>query len=136
MLVVRAQDSKFGWQVRSGSEYYGSWDKFAQQAAKDDDDGEDKHGGGAQQRGASDARPKVPGVKGAAAAAEGGEGSAAAATTAGAKGSQLTQRMVELNQNKTPKEKEFLAEQEKVKGNECFRAKEYTQVCAADALGT
>lgn len=36
-------------------------------------------------------------------------------------GAKLTQRVLEANANLTVKERAWLAEQEKVKGNECFR---------------
>lgn len=90
--------------MRSGKDYYEKWDKAADQMLQEAD--------------TEDKPAAVPGVRGAgidAAAAAGGP------TTTGARGPVLTRKQIEVNAALTPKEREWQAEQEKVKGNEHFR---------------
>lgn len=95
------QDSAVGTQVRSGREYYDRWEKKVEAALAE-----------------ADADSGGPAAS----------ASATAASTAGlARSPELTQRLLELNRDLSPVERLVLSGQEKAKGNEHFRAKEYAE---------
>lgn len=79
-------------QVRSGTEYYKNWDKFA--ATLEEDAGEEAH--------------------------VAAQAAKAAANTA-ARGPEHTAKLIEMNADLSPGERAWHAEQERLKGNECFR---------------
>ncbi len=90
-----------GTQVRSGREYYERWDKKVEAALAE-----------------ADADSSGPAAS----------ASATAASTAGlARSPELTQRLLELNRDLSPAERLVLSGQEKAKGNEHFRAREYAE---------
>lgn len=94
-------DSAVGTQVRSGREYYDRWEKKVEAALAE-----------------ADADSGGPAAS----------ASATAASTAGlARSPELTQRLLELNRDLSPVERLVLSGQEKAKGNEHFRAKEYAE---------
>lgn len=98
-------DSKFGGQVRSGKQYYEKWEEFANKALVEEVE-EDKP----------------------ATATTTATGTTNGTTSSLGSGPQLTQRLIELNvASLTEEERAWNAEQEKVKGNESFRAHEYAQ---------
>ncbi|GAX83699.1 hypothetical protein CEUSTIGMA_g11124.t1 [Chlamydomonas eustigma] len=110
---AKKKDSKFGGNVRSGTEYYQAWDKFADKALEDSDDDEQP------------SKPAAP-----AAVPKPKQEAAAATSEAGpipARGPALTERLIAVNQGLTNEEKEYNANAEKIKGNECFKSKEYAQ---------
>ncbi|KAJ9530651.1 hypothetical protein QJQ45_014808 [Haematococcus lacustris] len=114
------QDSKFGGQVRSGSDYYQKWDKFAQTAAAEEDQG-DSSSSRSQTAGQQGSQPnpaaaaaRVPGTQGAR--------PQGLSSTAGASGAELTRLRIQANLSSlSPSELQLMAEQEKSKGNEAFR---------------
>lgn len=97
-----------GTDVRSGSTYYNKWDDFAKQAdGKDDEE-------------AADVKPaankgSVADVVRAAAAA--GDNSSSSSSS----GPQLTQQQMHANAALSEEERAWNSEQERVKGNDCFR---------------
>jgi hypothetical protein len=97
-------------QVRSGKEYYEGWEKYAATGGDSDDEVEEVVP-------LSKRAPKVPDTKPAA-----DDAASAAATRSGPA---LTQSIIAANAGLTEAERMYNAEQEKAKGNECFRAKEY-----------
>lgn len=99
-----------GLQVRSGRDYYDAWDKKVEAALAEADTG---GGGGSSADGAA------------------GEAAAAASTAGLRRSPELTQRLLELNRSLSAPERLALSGQEKAKGNEHFRAKEYVEVGSA-----
>ena len=107
-------DSKFGGQVRSGKDYYDNWDKFTKDELRKMDEG--------------DGRPPLVEEVGAGAAA------GAAAVNKAASGPAYTAALREANAGASEVERRWLAERQKEKGNECFKAGELAAAVEAYTL--